>query len=106
MGWDAFESARREMMRLKRDQPHTSTAANIAVFKSQLTDVAALYDWSKEINTTDPNYYKWTQWIFLQMFKAGLAYEAEMPINWCPSCLTGLANEEVVKEHVNVVDRW
>ncbi len=97
MGWDAFGLPAENDAIKKGIQPHTSTAANIAVFKSQLTDVAALYDWSKEINTTDPNYYKWTQWIFLQMFKAGLAYEAEMPINWCPSCLTGLANEEVVQ---------
>ena len=65
-------------------------------FKQQLQQIARIYDWNKELNTTDPNYYKWTQWIFLQMYKAGLAYEANMPINWCPSCLTGLANEEVV----------
>src|SRR5207253_272199 len=76
--------------------PAISTAANIAHFKKQLEEVAALYDWSKEINTTDPKYYKWTQLILLKMYKAGLDYESYMPIIWCPSCLTGLANEEVV----------
>src|SRR5205823_4382494 len=76
--------------------PQESTARNIANFKKQLFQLAAIYDWSKEINTTDPDYYKWTQWIFLQMYKKGLAYQADKPINWCTSCLTGLANEEVV----------
>lgn len=95
MGWDAF-GLPAENDAIKRGvHPQVSTTANIANFKKQLNDVGAIYDWSKEINTTDPSYYKWTQWIFLQMFKAGLAYEAETPINWCPSCLTGLANEEV-----------
>ena len=64
--------------------------------KKQINDIAALYDWDMEVNTTDPKFYKWTQWIFVQMFKKGLAYEKEFPINWCPSCKTGLANEEVV----------
>ena len=63
--------------------------------KKQIKQIAAIYDWDMEVNTTDPNYFKWTQWIFVQMFKNGLAYEKEMPINWCPSCKTGLANEEV-----------
>lgn len=96
MGWDAFGLPAENDAIKKGIQPAVSTAANIATFKKQLQHIAALYDWTKEINTTDPDYYKWTQWIFLQMFKAGLAYEADMPINWCPSCLTGLANEEVV----------
>ena len=74
------------------------------ILKNNCKHIAAIYDWSKEINTTDPHYYKWTQWIFLQMYKAGLAYESDMPINWCPSCLTGLANEEVVDGGVNDVD--
>jgi len=96
MGWDAF-GLPAENDAIKRGiHPAVNTARNIETFKRQLKDIGALYDWSKEINTTDPEYYKWTRWIFLQMFKAGLAYEAEMPINWCPSCLTGLANEEVV----------
>ncbi len=64
--------------------------------KRQINEIAALYDWDMEVNTTDPSFYKWTQWIFVQMFKKGLAYEKEFPINWCPSCKTGLANEEVV----------
>jgi len=96
MGWDAF-GLPAENDAIKRGiQPAEGTASNIAHFKEQLQDIAALYDWDKEINTTDPDYYKWTQWIFLQIFKAGLAYEDNAPINWCPSCLTGLANEEVV----------
>ena len=73
-----------------------STAANIKNIKRQINDIAAIYDWDMEVNTTDPDFYKWTQWIFVKMFKEGLAYEKEFPINWCPSCKTGLANEEVV----------
>ena len=96
MGWDAFGLPAENDAIKKGIQPQKSTAANIAAFKKQLAQIGAIYDWSKELNTTDPHYYKWTQWIFLQMYKAGLAYESEMPINWCPSCLTGLANEEVV----------
>ena len=98
MGWDAFGLPAENDAIKKGINPAVSTAANIAHFKKQLMQVAALYDWSKELNTTDPHYYKWTQWIFLKMFKAGLAYEAVLPINWCPSCLTGLANEEVIGE--------
>ena len=96
MGWDAFGLPAENDAIKKGINPAISTAQNIAHFKEQLKEVAAMYDWDKEINTTDPQYYKWTQWIFLQMFKAGLAYESYAPINWCPSCLTGLANEEVV----------
>jgi leucyl-tRNA synthetase len=96
MGWDAFGLPAENDAIKKGIQPAEGTASNIAHFKEQLQDIAALYDWDKEINTTDPDYYKWTQWIFLQIFKAGLAYEANAPINWCPSCLTGLANEEVI----------
>ena len=73
-----------------------TTASNIKNIKRQINEIASLYDWDMEVNTTDPKFYKWTQWIFVQMFKKGLAYEKEMPINWCPSCKTGLANEEVV----------
>ena len=65
-------------------------------FREQIKSLGFLYDWEREISTTDAEYYKWTQWIFLQLYKRGLAYESEMPINWCPSCKTGLANEEVV----------
>lgn len=98
MGWDAFGLPAENDALKKGIHPAISTARNIARFKEQLEEVAALYDWSKEVNTTDPEYYKWTQWIFLKMFDAGLAYQADMPINWCPSCLTGLANEEVINE--------
>src|SRR5699024_6495465 len=72
------------------------TEKNIAMFKKQLKSIGCSFDWSKEINTTDPNYYKWTQWIFLKLFEKGLAYKKEMSINWCTSCKIGLANEEVV----------
>jgi leucyl-tRNA synthetase len=96
MGWDAFGLPAENDAIKKGIHPSIGTASNIATFKRQLATTGAMYDWTKEVNTTDPEYYKWTQWIFLQMFKAGLAYESEMPINWCPKCLTGLANEEVV----------
>ncbi|MFZ5953928.1 MAG: leucine--tRNA ligase [Candidatus Dependentiae bacterium] len=96
MGWDAFGLPAENDAIKKGINPQVSTAQNIANFKKQLKQLAAIYDWDKEVNTTDPEYYKWTQWIFLQMYKAGLAYCTDMPINWCPSCLTGLANEEVV----------
>lgn len=96
MGWDAFGLPAENDAIKKGVHPKENTEKNIARFKDQLQDIGAMYDWTKEVNTTDPDYYKWTQWIFLVMFKQGLAYETEMPINWCPSCLTGLANEEVV----------
>lgn len=96
MGWDAFGLPAENDAIKKGINPAINTASNIATFKKQLEDVAAIYDWSKEVNTTDPHYYKWTQWIFLKMYNAGLAYQSSLPINWCPSCLTGLANEEVV----------
>ncbi len=96
MGWDAFGLPAENDAIKKGILPQISTAANIENFRRQLKQIAAIYDWDKEVNTTDPDYYKWTQWIFLQMYKAGLAYRTNMPINWCPSCLTGLANEEVV----------
>jgi len=95
MGWDAFGLPAENDAIKKKVHPASGTAKNIATFKRQLATIGAVYDWSKELNTTDPSYYKWTQWIFLEMFKAGLAYEDVMAINWCPSCLTGLANEEV-----------
>ncbi|HHT88270.1 MAG TPA: leucine--tRNA ligase [Clostridiales bacterium] len=96
MGWDAFGLPAENYAIQKGVHPRIATEENIAVFKKQIKDIAAIYDWDMEVNTTDPNFYKWTQWIFVKMFKAGLAYEKEMPINWCPSCKTGLANEEVV----------
>ena len=95
MGWDAFGLPAENYAISKKVHPAIATAENVANFKRQLQEISAVYDWDKEVNTTDPNYYKWTQWIFLKMFENGLAYEKEMPINWCPSCKTGLANEEV-----------
>lgn len=96
MGWDAFGLPAENDAIKKGIPPAQGTASNIATFKRQLKNIAAIYDWDKELNTTDPEFYKWTQWIFLKMYKAGLAYRSEMPINWCPKDLTGLANEEVV----------
>ena len=96
MGWDAFGLPAENYAIKMGVHPAKSTAENIANIKRQINEIAAVYDWDMEVNTTDPNFYKWTQWIFVKMFKAGLAYEKEMPINWCPSCKTGLANEEVV----------
>ena len=96
MGWDAFGLPAENDAIKKGIHPAKSTAANIANFKRQLKQIGALYDWDKEVNTTDPKYYKWTQWIFLQMFKAGLAYRSDMPVNWCPVDLAVLANEEVI----------
>ena len=96
MGWDAFGLPAKNYAIKMKTHPAISTAANIANIKRQINEIASLYDWDMEVNTTDPKFYKWTQWIFVQMFKKGLAYEKEMPINWCPSCKTGLANEEVV----------
>ena len=95
MGWDAFGLPAENFAIKNGIHPSISTASNVANIKKQIKQIAAIYDWDMEVNTTDPDYYKWTQWIFVQMFKKGLAYEKEMPINWCPSCKTGLANEEV-----------
>ena len=95
MGWDAFGLPAENYAIKNGIHPSISTASNIASIKKQIKQIAAIYDWDMEVNTTDPDYFKWTQWIFVQMFKNGLAYEKEMPINWCPSCKTGLANEEV-----------
>ena len=96
MGWDAFGLPAENYAIKMGVHPAISTAQNVANIKKQINDIAAIYDWDMEVNTTDPEFYKWTQWIFVQMFKKGLAYEKEFPINWCPSCKTGLANEEVV----------
>lgn len=95
MGWDAFGLPAENYAIKNKIHPRVAVAQNIAHFKEQLALFGFSYDWSREINTTDPEYYKWTQWIFLQLFDQGLAYEAKMPINWCPGCKTGLANEEV-----------
>ena len=96
MGWDAFGLPAENYAIKNHVHPAVSTASNIANIKRQINQINALYDWDMEVNTTDPDFYKWTQWIFVKMFESGLAYEKEFPINWCPSCKTGLANEEVV----------
>ncbi|MEG0804987.1 MAG: leucine--tRNA ligase [Lachnospiraceae bacterium] len=96
MGWDAFGLPAENYALKMGIHPAKATADNIQQFKRQLKEISTIYDWDREVNTTDPEFFKWTQWIFIKMFKAGLAYEKEMPINWCPSCKTGLANEEVV----------
>ena len=95
MGWDAFGLPAENYAIKTGTHPRITTEANIATFKRQIQSLGLSYDWDREIDTTDPKYYKWTQWIFLQLFKKGLAYEATVPINFCPSCKTGLANEEV-----------
>lgn len=96
MGWDAFGLPTENYAIKKHIHPKIVTRNNVAHFKNQLHSLGYSFDWQREINTTDPSYYKWTQWIFLKLFKAGLAYKTEMPVNWCPSCKVGLANEEVV----------
>ncbi|MGN0299670.1 MAG: leucine--tRNA ligase [Lachnospiraceae bacterium] len=96
MGWDAFGLPTENYAIKNKIHPRIVTANNVARFKGQLQSLGYSFDWDREINTTDPNYYKWTQWIFLKLFKAGLAYKTEMPINFCTSCKVGLANEEVV----------
>jgi len=96
MGWDAFGLPTENRAIKTGLHPAEVTKNNTTNFKRQEKRLGLSFDWSREINTTDPDYYKWTQWIFLQMFKKGLAYKAKMPINWCPSCKIGLANEEVI----------
>ncbi len=96
MGFDAFGLPTENYAIQNKIHPKTVTENNIRHFKGQLHALGYSFDWDREVNTTDPEYYKWTQWIFLKLFKAGLAYKSEMPINWCTSCKVGLANEEVV----------
>jgi len=96
MGWDAFGLPAENYAIKTGRHPRAVTDENIAVFKRQIQSLGFSYDWDREVDTTDPEYYKWTQWIFLKLYEKGLAYESELPINWCPSDKTGLANEEVV----------
>ena len=96
MGWDAFGLPTENFAIKNHVHPAEVTKKNVARFKSQLNAIGMSFDWSREVNTTDPNYYKWTQWIFLQLYKKGLAYKTTMPVNWCTSCKCVLANEEVV----------
>ena len=96
MGWDAFGLPTENYAIKNKIHPAEVTKNNVARFKSQLKMLGFSFDWDREVNTTDPAYYRWTQWIFLQLFKKGLAYKKEIAVNWCPSCKVGLANEEVV----------
>lgn len=97
MGYDAFGLPTENYAIKNHVHPRAVTEKNVRVFRSQLQQLGYSFDWDREVNTTDPNYYKWTQWIFLQMFKKGLAYKSRMPVNWCTSCKCVLANEEVVE---------
>jgi leucyl-tRNA synthetase len=96
MGWDAFGLPTENYAIKNKIHPRIVTEKNVARFKQQLRSLGYSFDWNREVNTTDPKYFKWTQWIFLKLFEKGLAYKAEMPINWCTQCKVGLANEEVV----------
>ena len=96
MGWDAFGLPAENYAIKNKVHPAVITRTNIDRFRNQMKSIGLSFDWDREIDTTDPEYYKWTQWIFLKLFEKGLAYKKEMPINWCPSCKTGLANEEVI----------
>ncbi len=103
MGWDAFGLPAENYAIKTGTHPAITTAQNIATFKRQIQSLGLSYDWDREIDTTDPEYYRWTQWIFLKLFERGLAYEQDLPINYCPNCKTGLANEEVLAD--NTCDR-
>ncbi|MEG0753643.1 MAG: class I tRNA ligase family protein, partial [Angelakisella sp.] len=96
MGWDAFGLPTENFAIKNKIHPEKVTHDNVARFKNQLQSLGFSFDWNREINTTDPDYYKWSQWIFLQLYKKGLAYKKEMSVNWCTSCKCVLANEEVV----------
>ncbi len=96
MGFDAFGLPAENYAIKMGTHPSVTTLENVGRFREQIKSMGFLYDWDREISTTDAEYYKWTQWIFLQLYKRGLAYESDKPINWCPSCKTGLANEEVI----------
>ena len=96
MGWDAFGLPAEQYALQTGTHPSITTKKNIENFKKQIKNIGLSYDWDREINTTDKNYYKWTQWIFLKLFEKGLAYESEVPVNWCPELGTVLANEEVI----------
>lgn len=96
MGWDAFGLPAENYAIKTGTHPAVTTANNITHFREQLKKFGFSFDWNREVDTTDPEYYKWSQWIFSKLFEAGLAYESDKPINFCPSCKTGLANEEVI----------
>ena len=104
MGWDAFGLPAEQYAVRTGVHPAKTTAENIATFRRQMKRVGLSYDWAREINTTDPAYYRWTQWIFLKLFERGLAYVAEVPVNWCPGLGTVLAGEEVIDGKSEVGD--
>ncbi|MBP6949108.1 MAG: leucine--tRNA ligase [Candidatus Pacebacteria bacterium] len=95
MGWDAFGLPAEQFALKHKIQPSVAVKKNVSNFKQQLSHIGCDYDWDREINTTDPEFYKWTQWIFTKLYEKGLAYESNEPINWCPTCKTGLANEDL-----------
>ena len=95
MGWDAFGLPAENYALKNKMHPVVATAENVKNFKRQIGMFGLTYDWEREINTTDPEYYRWTQWIFIQLFKKGLAFESHEPVNWCPGCKTVLANEDL-----------
>ncbi len=99
MGWDAFGLPTENYAIRTGRKPQDVTKTNTASFRKEMESLGFSFDWSREVNSTDPEYYKWTQWIFVKLFERGLAYKAEVPINWCPSCKVGLANEEVIHGH-------
>jgi len=99
MGWDAFGLPAENYAIKTGTHPRITTNENIATFKRQIQSLGFSYDWEREVDTTDPKYFQWTQWIFLKLFEHGLAYEQDLPINYCPSCGTGLANEEVLRDN-------
>lgn len=103
IGWDAFGLPAENYAIKTGTHPAVTTKKNVDTFRKQIRSLGFAYDWNREIDTTDPKYYQWTQWIFLKLFEAGLAYEQDLPINYCPSCKTGLANEEVNTD--NTCDR-
>ena len=96
IGYDSFGLPTENYAIKVKRPPQDITKENIAVFRRQLKSLGLSFDWSREIDTSDPAYYKWTQWLFLKIFEKGLAYKAKMPINWCPKCKVGCANEEVI----------
>lgn len=111
IGWDAFGLPTENYAIRTGQKPQDVTETNTENYREQMNALGLSFDWSRVVNTTDPEYYKWTQWIFIKLFEQGLAYKAEMPINWCPSCKVGLANEEVINEHcercgTEVTRRW
>ena len=98
IGWDAFGLPAENYAIKNKIHPSVAVEKNIATFKRQIKSLGLSFDWSREVNTTDPKYYKWTQWIFLKFFEKGLAFQADVPVNWCSFCKTNLADEEVLPD--------